>query len=107
MGAFHRGCWYFRNGIAYRVGSGLAPAAASFASALDPSVVRDVKVGAARLNRRVHDAGVRLVSRTQTSSLFETRWRTSVTLNTRDQLGLDLEVSTRELTASLPSIEHR
>ena len=91
---------------AYSVGPGAAAKAASFAIALDPNVISDVKIGAARLNRKALDADVHLISGTQTSSRFETRWRTSVTLKPGDRLDLDLKVTTRTLTADLPAIKH-
>ncbi|MCE3032082.1 hypothetical protein [Streptomyces sp. CMSTAAHL-2] len=88
------------------VGPGPAPAAASFSVALDPQVVSDIRITAARLNHKAHDAGVRIRSQTLTSSLFETRCRTKMKLKPGDQLDLDLEVRTRKLTGDLPTIKH-
>jgi hypothetical protein len=88
------------------VGPGAAPAAASFSVALDPQVVGDVEITTARLNHKVHDAGVRLLSQTRTPSLFEARWSTQVKLGPADRLDLGLRVTTRKLTGSLPTIKH-
>ncbi|MFI6549001.1 hypothetical protein ACIBO9_37725 [Streptomyces prunicolor] len=90
----------------HSVGPGPAPAAASFSVALDPQVVRDVSITTARLNHKVHDAGVRLLSHERTASLFETRWSTTVKLKSGDRLDLGLEVRTRKLTGDLQTIKH-
>jgi hypothetical protein len=50
------------------IGPGTIPVAASFSITLDPQVVSDVRIVSARLNHKVHDAGVRLLSDTQTAS---------------------------------------
>ena len=57
----------------HSVGPGPAPTDVSFSIALDPQVVSDVRIVSARLNHKVHDAGVRLLSDTRTASQFETR----------------------------------
>jgi hypothetical protein len=88
------------------VGPGPVPTAVSFSLSLDPQVVRDVRITTARLNHKVHDAGVQLVSQSRTSSLFETRWRTTVRLESGDRLDLSLESSTRRPTGRLPTIKH-
>lgn len=88
------------------VGPGPVPAAAAFSVALDPQVVRDVRVTTARLNHKTHDAGVRLLSQTRTASLFETRWSTRVRLTSGDRLDLGLEVRTRKPKGDLPTIKH-
>ncbi|WP_327401567.1 hypothetical protein OG194_16275 [Streptomyces sp. NBC_01288] len=88
------------------VGPGPAPATASFSVALDPQIVSDVKVADARLNHTAHDAGVRLLSRTRTRSLFETKWSTTVKLKSGDRLDLSLEVTTRKPAGDLPTIKH-
>jgi hypothetical protein len=90
----------------HSVGPGPAPAAVSFSVALDPQVVGDVRITTARLNHKVHDAGVRLLSDTRTSSLFETRWTTAVKLKSGDRLDLGLKVTTRKPTGDLPTIKH-
>ena len=72
------------------VGPGTAPVAASFSVALDPKVVSDVRIVGARLNDKVHDAGVRLLSDTRTAALLETRWATRVTRKSSDRLDLGL-----------------
>jgi hypothetical protein len=88
------------------VGPGPVPVAASFSVALDPQVVQDVTITDARVNHQTHDAGVRLLSQTRTSSLFETRWRTAVKLGSGDRLDLSLEVRTRKLTGRLTTVKH-
>ncbi|MDT0486246.1 hypothetical protein [Streptomyces doebereineriae] len=88
------------------VGPGTAPVAASFSVALDPQVVSDVRIVSARLNNKVHDAGVRLLSDTRTASLFETRWATRVKLKSGDRLDLELAVRTRKPTGDLPTVKH-
>jgi hypothetical protein len=88
------------------VGPGTAPVAASFSIALDPQVVSDVKITGARLNDKAHDAGVRLLSDTRTTSLYETRWATRVKLKAGDRLDLELEVKTRKLTGDLPTVKY-
>lgn len=88
------------------VGPGTTPVAASFSVALDPQVVSDVRIVSARLNHKVHDAGVRLLSDTRTASLFETHWTTRVKLKSGDRLDLGLEVKTRKLTGDLPTVKH-
>ncbi|WP_329457029.1 hypothetical protein [Streptomyces sp. NBC_01497] len=100
--------WYYYPArlTVHSVGPGPAPAAVSFSVALDPQVVSDVSITTARLNHKVHDAGVRLLSHTRTSSLFETRWSTAVKLTSGDRLDLGLEVRTRKLTGDLPTIKH-
>ncbi|MGY9065128.1 hypothetical protein [Streptomyces sp. CAS3] len=88
------------------VGPGPAPEAVSFSIALDPQVVRDVRVTTARLNHKAHDAGVRLLSHRLTASLFETRWSTRVKLKSGDRLDLGLEVRTRRPASDLRTIKH-
>ncbi|MDX3798194.1 hypothetical protein [Streptomyces sp. AK04-3B] len=88
------------------VGPGAAPVPASFSVALDPQVVSDVRIVGARLDNKVHDAGVRLLSDTRTASLFETRWTTRVKLKSGDRLDLGLEVKTRKPTGDLKTVEH-
>ncbi|WP_089099045.1 hypothetical protein [Streptomyces hyaluromycini] len=66
----------------------------------------DVKVATARLNHKVHDSGVRLLSRARTASLFETHWSTTVKLKSGDRLDLGLEVATRKPAGDLSAIKH-
>ncbi|MEW1773113.1 hypothetical protein [Streptomyces sp. NPDC086777] len=100
--------WYYYpiQVTVHSVGPGPAPAAVSFSVALDPQIVSDVKVATAQLNHKVHDAGVRLLARTRTASLFETHWSTTVKLKSGDRLDLGLEVTTRKPAGDLSTIKH-
>lgn len=90
-----------------RLGPGATPVAASFSVALDPRVVSDVRIVGARLNGKVHDAGVRLLTDTRTVALSETRWTTRVKLKAGDRLDLALEVKTRKPTGDVPASNTR
>jgi len=62
-----------------------------------------VRIVGARLNGKVHDAGVRLLTDTRTASLFKTRWTTRVKLKAGDRLDLALEVRSRKPSGDLPA----
>jgi hypothetical protein len=78
--------------------------AASFTVALDPQVVGEVRITTARLNHKLHDAGIRLLSQTRTSSVLDTRWSTQVKLGPIDRLDLALEVRPADDQAPLGRI---
>jgi hypothetical protein len=100
--------WYYYPAriTLHNVGPGTAPAAAAFSVALDPQVVRDVRITGAQLNHKAHDAGVRQLASSRTASLFETRWSTRVRLKAGDQLDLAVKVTTHKPARDLPTIKH-
>ncbi|WP_030911860.1 hypothetical protein [Streptomyces sp. NRRL F-5126] len=100
--------WYYYPArvTLHNVGPGTAPAAAAISVALDPRIVRDVRITGARLDHKAHDAGVRQLSSRRTASLFETHWTTRVRLKAGERLDLAVKVTTHRPARDLPTIKH-
>ncbi|MGY4910220.1 hypothetical protein [Micromonospora aurantiaca (nom. illeg.)] len=87
-------------------GPGRTPAA-EFTVSVDPRIVTDIGVAAARLNHRTYPGSkIKRVESTASGSLRRFRWRADVRLGAGDQLDVMLRVTTGSLDGPLETITH-
>lgn len=100
--------WYYYPTLVSVTGTGPGRTpAATFAVTVDPQVVTDIQVVAARLNNKAYPVSrITVEARTATGTHRQVRWRSQARLSENDQLDVELRVATRQPAGALGAITH-